>query len=95
MADPDTDALPPGIPPEVAEQIRRAREFQRAAARLQEVILAAGIVIEDLSVTYSGGVVALSGKAANGQDRNGAADVVSRQDGVRQVSNGIVVVSKP
>ncbi|MGC4120005.1 MAG: BON domain-containing protein [Myxococcales bacterium] len=88
------DSLPPGIPPDVAEMIRRARADQRAAAELKEAIGAAGIDILDLVVTYAGGVVALTGKAATQVQRDGAADVVRRQEGVRQVSNGIVVVPR-
>lgn len=94
MAD-GNDSLPPGIPPDVADMIRRARAEQRAAAVLKEAIVAAGMDIQDLVVAYSGGVVALTGKAANVAQRDGAADVVRRQEGVRQVSNGIVVVPRP
>lgn len=88
----DRDSLPPGIPPEVAEQIRLARENQRTAALLHQAILASGLPIEDLQVTCTGGVVAISGRARSAGDRDGAAEVVRRQDGVREVSNGIVVV---
>jgi osmotically-inducible protein OsmY len=93
MAD-GNDSLPPGIPPDVAEMVRRARADQRAAAELTEAIGAAGIEIEDLVVTYAGGVVALAGKAATQAQRDGAAELVRRQEGVRQVSNGIVVVPR-
>ncbi len=93
MAD-GKDSLPPGIPADVAEMIRRARADQRAAAELKEAISDAGIDIQDLVVTYSGGVVALTGKAATQAQRDGAADVVRRQEGVRQVSNGIVVAPR-
>ena len=74
--------------------VRRARADQRAAALLREAISAAGIEIENLVVTYSGGVVALTGKAATPAQRDWAADVVQRQEGVRQVSNGIVVAPR-
>ncbi|HEY3449047.1 MAG TPA: BON domain-containing protein [Myxococcales bacterium] len=93
MAD-GKDSLPPGIPPDVADMIRRARADQRAAAELKEAIGAAGMEIQDLVVTYSGGVVALTGKAATQAQRDGAADVVRRQEAVRQVSNGIIVVAR-
>lgn len=86
-----TDSLPPGITPEVAAMIRRARADQREAARLREAIVGAGLEIEDLAVAFSGGVVALSGRARDAATRDGAADVVQRQEGVRQVSNRIAI----
>lgn len=91
----DCEDMPPGIPPEVTEQIRRAREFQRAAAELHAMLCAAGLEIMDLSVAFFGGVVALSGKTFTVAARDGAAELVRRQENVREVSNAIVVIPRP
>lgn len=75
---------------ELTEKIDRSQEYYKVAVEIKQQIESQGAKIQSLSVAYSNGIAALSGIAIHSADRDLAADIAARHEGVGKVSNGIM-----
>lgn len=79
-------------PEERTAKIAQSQENYRIAVRLARSVEEAGVFIEDLSVSFSGGFAALSGVSFDGEDVARAGAGVGADPVVERVSSGITLL---